>query len=46
MSNQQMAVLARFVSFIAGSFVAVLMVLTLIDEDFLNVHVTPDRSVL
>eukprot|EP01134_Creolimax_fragrantissima_P004268 CFRG4268T1 len=40
------SVLARFVAFISGACVAILMVLTVIDEDFLNVHLTPDRSVL
>ncbi|EDO15260.1 hypothetical protein Kpol_461p14 [Vanderwaltozyma polyspora DSM 70294] len=37
----------KFISFISGSFVAVLMSLTLLDsENFLNFEVTKDRSVL
>ncbi|KAI8460130.1 autophagy protein Apg9-domain-containing protein, partial [Phakopsora pachyrhizi] len=41
------SILAKFVSFVAGSFAAVLIVLSLFDPDaFLHFEVTRDRSVL
>ena len=42
-----LAMMARFIAFIAGSFIAVLALLTLMDQELLlNLEITPDRSVL
>ncbi|RKP23906.1 autophagy protein Apg9-domain-containing protein [Syncephalis pseudoplumigaleata] len=44
--RQNTAHLARFVSFIAGSFALVLFLLSIVDQElFLSFNITPDRSV-
>ncbi|CAO1634573.1 unnamed protein product [Parajaminaea phylloscopi] len=45
--RERTAILARFVSFIAGSFAAVLLVPSLVDPDlFLHFDITPQRNTL
>ncbi|KAJ3197095.1 autophagy protein atg9 [Irineochytrium annulatum] len=43
--KEKTIILARFISFIAGSFAAVLAVLTLVDNQLLEFEITPQRSV-
>jgi hypothetical protein len=38
-------VACRFCAFLSGSFLAILVCLSIYDEDFLQVHITQDRSV-
>ena len=45
--SEKLSIMARFVSFIAGSVAFVLALLTIIDEDILlQLELTPGRSVL
>ncbi|TDL25003.1 APG9-domain-containing protein [Rickenella mellea] len=45
--NEKLALIMRFVSFVAGSFAAVLLLASVIDPDiFLNFEITPHRTVL
>ncbi|KDQ60878.1 hypothetical protein JAAARDRAFT_151722 [Jaapia argillacea MUCL 33604] len=45
--NEKMALIMRFVAFVAGSFAAVLLLASVIDPDlFLHFEVTPHRTVL
>ncbi|KAJ3213234.1 autophagy protein atg9 [Dinochytrium kinnereticum] len=43
--KEKNVIIARFVSFVAGSFAAALAVLTLADKQFLEFVITPQRSV-
>jgi autophagy-related protein 9 len=44
-SNHYVTILARFVSFISGSFVTVLLLITLFEEEFQRgFEITPDKS--
>ncbi|KAJ3094831.1 autophagy protein atg9 [Phlyctochytrium planicorne] len=43
--KEKIIILARFVSFITGSFAAVLALLTLVDKQFMEFEITPQRSV-
>ena len=46
-TNETVAIVARFVAFVAGSFAAILIILSIIDNELsLEFQITPHRTVL